>query len=164
MNGNSVGIRELSRQMINLATQMVDFYDKYQLPEPTFGPYCPDIPSSAEYENLRISLSQTADDLLHLINGPQSFIRTFTCSHYDLAAFQVALEFSFFEAIPINGSMRLQNLAKAVGIDEDRTASVIRLLATQRIFAETEPDVFQHSARSALIAQNEDIRATCHFK
>lgn len=164
MSRNSVGIRELSRRIATIAGQVADYYDENHLPEPTFGPDSPDIPSSAEYEKLRISLTQTADDLLHLTNGSKSFIRTLACSHYDLAAFQVALEFNFFEAVPANRSIRLPELAKVVGFDEARVASVIRLLATQRIFAETEPDVFQHSARSVLIAKNEDIHAACHFK
>lgn len=164
MSGKPVGIRELSRRIATIATQIADYYADNQLPEPTFGTDCPDILSTIEYENLRISLTQTANDLLHLTNGPKSFIRTFACSHYDLAAFQVALEFKFFEAVPVDGSIRLPELAKAVGFDEDRVGSVMRLLATQRIFAELEPDIFQHSARSVLIARDEDIRAACHFK
>ena len=99
MHGSQVGIRELCRRIATTATQVAAYYDENQLPEPTFGPDCPDIPSSVEYERLRISLNQTADDLMHLVNGPKNFIRTFTCSHYDLAAFQVALEFNFFENV-----------------------------------------------------------------
>ena len=164
MRESHIGLRELCHRIATIATQVAAFYNDNQLPEPTFGPDCPDIPSSAEYEQLRISLSQTTDDLLHLVNGPKVFIRTFACSHYDLAAFQVALEFKFFESVPATGSIAMADLAKAVGFDEDRVGSVIRLLATQRIFEETEPCVFQHSARSALIARDEDIRAACHFK
>ena len=164
MQGSHVVIRELCRRIATTATQVATYYDENQLPEPTFGPDCPDIPSNVEYERLRTSLSQTADDLVHLVNGPKNFIRTFTCSHYDLAAFQVALDFKFFENVPINKPIALPELAKAVGFDEDRVGSVIRLLATQRIFEETNPGVFQHSARSALLARDEEIRATCHFK
>lgn len=164
MHRSHIGIRELCRRIVTNAAQVAAYYDDNQLPDPTFGPDCPDIPSSIEYERLRISLSQTADDLLHLVNGPKIFIRTFACSHYDLAAFQVALEFKFFENVPIETTITLSELAKAVGFDEDRVGSVIRLLATQRIFEETDSGVFQHSARSALLAKDEDIRAACHFK
>ena len=164
MHGSQIGIRELCRRVAANATQVAAYYDDNQLPEPTFDSDCPDIPSSVEYERLRISLTQAADDLVHLVNGPKIFIRTFACSHYDLAAFQVALDFKFFENVPINKTITLSELAKAVGFDEDRVGSVIRLLATQRIFEEKDSDVFQHSSRSALLAKNEDIRAACHFK
>ena len=93
MQRSHIGIRELCRRIVTNAAQVAAYYDDNQLPDPTFGPDWPDIPSSIEYERLRISLSQTADDLLHLVNGPKNFTRTFACSHYDLTAFQVALEF-----------------------------------------------------------------------
>ena len=159
-----MGVRELSQQIAVIAAQIADYYDANHLPEPTFDPDSPSIPTAANYEALRIPLSQAAHDLLHLVNGPKRFVRTFSFSHYDLAAFQVALDFNFFTVLPLRGSINLSELAKAVGFDEDRAGSVIRLLATQRIFEETEQNVFRHTAISALVAIDEDIRAAANMK
>ncbi|KAL9607259.1 MAG: hypothetical protein Q9167_007812 [Letrouitia subvulpina] len=155
-------IQKLLQQIVSCTQQLTGFLDDKQLPKPTFLPDCPDIPGDPTYETLRVNLNQTAKDLLLLVNGPKNFLRTFHTSAYDLAACQVALDFGFFEAIPVHGTRKLSELASAVGVDEGRVGSVIRLLATQRIFEEVGPDVFSHTATSALVAQNAEIRAAIH--
>jgi hypothetical protein len=58
------------------------------------------VPENPEQIALRARLNDAARDLLRLVNGPRNDARTFVCYLYDLAAWQVACEFNFFEAIP----------------------------------------------------------------
>ena len=53
-------------------------------------------------------------------------------------------------------------IAEKAGMDEDRTARVLRLLATQRIFEEVDGETgrFRHTANSALMARDKDWNAT----
>ena len=155
-------IRKISQRIASNAQQLSLLLDDKQLPRPTFSADCPDIPADPAYEALRVDLNEAANDLLLLVNGPKNFLRTFHTSPYDLVACQVALDFGFFEAVPLDATITLSELSKAVGVDESRVGSVIRLLATQRIFVEAAPDLFQHTATSALIARNKDIRAAVH--
>ncbi|KAL9034360.1 MAG: hypothetical protein Q9214_007079 [Letrouitia sp. 1 TL-2023] len=162
MAASQPNIQKLLQQTVSYAQQLLGFLDDRQLLKPTFSPDCPDTPKDPAYEALRVNLNQTANDLLLLLNGPKNFLRTFHTSAYDLAACQVALDFGFFEAVPVDGTTTLPELASAVGVDESRAGSVIRLLATQRIFEEVTPDVFCHTATSAVVARNADIRAAVH--
>ena len=72
----------------------------------------------------------------------------------------MALDFNFFEAVPLEGSVLLSEIAKTVGMDEDRVGRVMRLLASQRVFVESQPDVFRHTATSALVASDKAIKAS----
>ncbi len=49
-------------------------------------------------------------------------------------------------------------IAKKVGMNKDRIARALRLLATQRIFEEVDDKKrrFRHMANSALLARNEE--------
>ena len=139
------------------------------------------MPETPEYEALRAPLNDAALDLLRLINGPKSTLRSFFFSHYDLAALQVALERRFFSHVPlpldlngdtaVNGQKTVQGasvaeIAENAGMDEDRTARVLRFLATHRIFEEVDGERgrFRHTANSALFARDEDWNATASMQ
>ena len=125
--------------------------------------------------------SQLAD-LSLLVSGPTAHIRSFNCLHYDLAAYQATLELGVFEAVPLEGEsesngtergneeeeaggkggereggkagIELGNLARVVGVDEDRLGRMLRLLVTRGIFLEVVPGRFAHSAASGLIQRD----------
>ena len=118
-----------------------------------------------EYENLRIDLNTAALDLLRLVNGPRVDFRSFFTKHYEMAAWQVALEFDYFGLVPLEASISLQELAAKAGMDEDRTMHVMRFLATQRVFKErvgtSIDDIsFEHTAASAVIAREPLLKDT----
>lgn len=153
-------IRHLVHEIAEDAEQIAQLLESNAVTEPIVNGSFPEAPQTPKYEALRRSLSQSASDLSLLVNGPRVFVRSFCCSHYDLTAFQVALEFGMFEAIPSEGTVSLKELAKAIGLDEERTGSVLRLLATKRMFEEVEYGLFQHTAASTCIAGDEDVKAT----
>jgi hypothetical protein len=125
---------------------------------PDFTTSSAEIPSNSEYEKLRIGLNSVALDLLRLVNGPKVGLRDFFTHHYEMAAWQVALEFDYFNHVPLEGSITLKELAQKAGMDEGRTLQVMRFLATQRVFKELagetdEEHPFEHTATSAMIAR-----------
>jgi hypothetical protein len=113
---------------------------------------------NAEYEKLRVGLNTVALDLLRLVNGPKVGLRDFFTHHYEMAAWQVALEFDYFNHVPLEGSVSLKELAAKAGMDEGRTLQVMRFLTTQRVFKELPEDAdgnyyFAQTAISATIAR-----------
>lgn len=127
--------------------------------EPSFDQNSPSIQGDANYEASRIELNEAALSLVRLVNGPVNEYRRIHLVHYDIAAYQAALELQFFRHVPLDGKISLSDLAHKVGMDEDRCGRIIRLLATQNIFNEVEKDVFEHTAGSALIARDTDMEA-----
>jgi hypothetical protein len=157
-------IVKLSQEILILTEKVANYISNKDLPEPSFDASYPGTPNDPEFEKLQAPLIEALADLLLLIQGPKIFIRTFGLAFQDLAAFQIALEFGFFKKVPLEGSITSEELAKAVGIGEDITASAVRLLATQRIFVESEPGVFQHTSISAVLGRDEDIQAAIHME
>ena len=130
--------------------------------EPTFDADSPAIDPSIEtgdYQNLKTSVNEAANDLLLLINGPKTFLRTFLTTHYELAAYQTAIEYKFFENVPLKGDIHVSKLAEIVSMDVDRTARFLRMLATHRVFKEVEEDRFAHTAASIALATDQEVNS-----
>lgn len=137
------------------------------------------VPNTAEYEALRAPLNDAALDLLRLINGPNISLRSLLMAHFDLGALQVALDRGFFHHVPLpapraNGEgfvtgknetvevgTSVKQIAEKAAMDEDRTARIMRLLSSLRIFqlVPGENESFQHTATSALLAADQDFFA-----
>ena len=72
-------------------------------------------------------------------------------SHTDLAALQMALRSGFFSVVPDdNVGLAIPALATAVDMDVNRTRSVLKMLATHRIFEEHKGEL-RHTSTSALL-------------
>ncbi|CAG5142223.1 uncharacterized protein ALTATR162_LOCUS1110 [Alternaria atra] len=155
---------ELAREVQQLTIKIVgDLTDK-KVPEPSFAIDSDTIPETPEQINLRACLNDAARDLLRLVNGPRNDARTFVCYLYDLAAWQVACEFNFFEAIPEDGSATIKEIAEKAGMDEDRVGRFLRMLSSDRVFQEVEPDVFKHTSRSVLYLKDKQWRDVMHYQ
>ncbi|ROV86719.1 hypothetical protein VMCG_10942 [Cytospora schulzeri] len=129
------------------------------------GPDACDPPDTPEYNALHSSLTASLEKLQHLIDGPHRAMRTFICSGNDLAAFQVAFDFGFFEIVPLEEGvdMPLNELAAKAGMDVDRTSRVVRILATHRVFREARPGFVSHTATSAIFARDEELTCAGHY-
>jgi hypothetical protein len=154
----------LSQEILTLTEKIATYLSDKNLPEPSFDASYGGTPNDPEFEVFQAPLIEALADLSLLIQGPKIFLRTFSLAFQDLAAFQIALEFGFFTKVPLEGSITSEELAKAAGLAEDITASSVRLLATQRIFVESEPGVFQHTSISAILGRDEDIKAAVHME
>ncbi|KAJ6170938.1 O-methyltransferase, partial [Penicillium chermesinum] len=153
----------LAKNISQKTTAIVEYLEANGLSQPSFDVPSPDTPNTAEYVSIYNSLQQSLDDLSMLVAGPKKFLRTFVCQANDLAALQVAFEFKFFHLVPAKGDVLLHNLAFAAGLDVDRTARIMRMLITQRIFAEKRPGYISHSAMSWMIAEDPEIHCAGHY-
>lgn len=155
---------ELAKEVQQLTSKIVgDLTDK-KVPEPSFAIDSDTIPETPEQINLRACLNDAARDLLRLVNGPRNDARTCVCYLYDLAAWQVACEFNFFEAIPEDGSATIKEIAEKAAMDEDRVGRFLRMLSSDRVFQEVEPDVFKHTSRSVLYLKDKQWRDVMHYQ
>ena len=125
---------------------------------PSFSQTSRAIIPSSDFNASRVDLNDAATDLLRLVNGPLNEFRSFFKTQYDLAAYQIALEFHVFESVPLDSQISLFDLAGKVGFDEDRLGRILRMLATHRVFNECERNVWEHTAGSALIATDNEVR------
>lgn len=137
-----------------------------------FGPDALDPPETPEYNALRSSLKASLEDMQRLVDGPRGTMRTLICSGNDLAAFQVAFDFGFFNIVPLSrssnaaddsGEVAIEELAAKAGMDVDRTAHIVRILATHRVFREKRPGIVVHTAASAIFARDEDLACAGHY-
>jgi hypothetical protein len=155
---------ELAKEIQELTTHIVDDLTANNVPEPSFDINSYIIQETPEQIDLRCRLNDATSDLLRLVNGPKNDARTFMCRQYDLAAWQVACQFNFFEAIPETGTASLRDVAKKAGIDEDRTGRFLRILAADRVFEEVEKDVFKHTSRSVLYLRDKQWRDVVEYQ
>lgn len=165
-NSDTSGIILLAKQISELSTQISSCFNASTYPEPNFSASSGDVPKTPEYESLRVSLNDTALDLLRLVNGPKNTLRTYVFSHYDLAVLQVAVERGFFRYIPLEGSIDVRILADKAKMDEDRTTRLLRFLTTRRIFEEvgSASGIFRHTAMSAVMARDRNFHAMVHMQ
>jgi len=133
-------------------------------PVPSLTNDYPSRPDTAEYAAARASLNDAANDLLLLVNGPKAHFRSLFCYQHDLAAFQIAFDHDFFNKVPLEGGIEMGQLAKEVGLDEDRVARIVRFLVTHRVFAVEEGAMVVHTAHSALFAKDPEIFAAAHYQ
>ncbi|KAF2825226.1 O-methyltransferas-like protein [Ophiobolus disseminans] len=131
----------LAKEVEQLTSNIVTHLEAKSLREPTFETDSESVPETPELIAIRARLNDTTRNLLRLVNGPKNDARTFMCYLYDLAAWQVACEFNFFEAIPEDGKVHARDIAERVGMDEDRVARFLRMLTSDRVFEEVEKDM-----------------------
>ncbi|KAI9148768.1 O-methyltransferase sol2 [Paramyrothecium foliicola] len=157
-------VLEKARETLRQAERLVHYLEENGLEEPNFTASSPPNPENSEYDAIRTDLTEAAQDLALLANGPLQWIRTFCCSHHDLAAWQTALRFKYFDLVPIGKSMSVKDIAARAKMDEDRTGRILKFLATQHCFYEVSEDVYEHTSLSAFIARNKDVEACFAFE
>jgi hypothetical protein len=90
-------IASITARISELSLQISSYLESTSHPEPSFDVSSAAVPETADYEALRAPLNDAALDLLRLINGPRRDIRTKSMSHFDHAAYQIALDRRFFD-------------------------------------------------------------------
>ena len=152
----------LAEEIQRKTYKIVKHLREHDQEEPTFEADSPAINPSVEtagFEILKNAVNDAANDLILLVNGPKAFLRTFLTTHYELAAYQTAIEFKYFENVPLKGNIHISSLAKSVGMDEDRTGRFMRMLTTHRVFKEVEEDTFAHTATSIALATDHEVNS-----
>lgn len=153
----------LAQKILELTQDMTKYFQANNLAAPTFALDSEDPPDTAEYRDLHATLKTSLEDLQRLIDGPRKWLRTFCTTGYDLGALQIALDFEFFQLVPAQGDISLEDLAKQAGLDVDRTSRIIRQLITYRFFEELRPGVISHSSTTLAMQQDEELRSVVHY-
>lgn len=153
----------LADDVVRQTRDIVEYLRVNNYPAPTLTADCVDRPETLEYLKLHDGLKQSLDDLKYLVEGPKMHFRALCCQGYELGAVQVALDFNFFEIVPPDGHISLQDLSSKSGVDLDRTTRIVRLLATESLFREPTPGYVAHNPSSYLLHKDEDIRSTLHY-
>ena len=155
-------ILSLAESILEQTKGVTKYLQANDLAAPTFSPKASSPPNNGEYVALQNSLRSSLEDLQRLVDGPTKFYRSFFMLGYDLAAFQIALDFDFFALVPADGEISLEELANKAGLDQDRTSRVVRLLVTQRFFQERRAGFISHNSFSIAL-QDEELRALVHY-
>jgi len=154
----------LAQRVQELSTNIISHlkHTGHQVPNST--PASPAVPiGDSKYDNLRSSLNDAASTLLLLVNGPTLHARKLLSAANDLAAYQVAFDFDFFNAVPVDGVLDLHHLSEKTGIDADRAGRIIRTLATQHMFEEVGRNKFAHTNASAIFVRDPELFAACQY-
>ncbi|KAI0841458.1 O-methyltransferase [Hypoxylon sp. FL0890] len=160
---NADGLLHLAELILQQTTSISSYLRRNAVALPTFDTDSSEPPETAEYQALHSSLTSTLEDLQYLMNGPRACIRSYLLSGFELAAVQIAFEFDFFKIIPEKGEIEVGELAKKAGMDADRAARVLRILATRRIFQEKTPGYFSQTAASLAFAKDEEMKCAGQF-
>ncbi|KJK77200.1 hypothetical protein H634G_07507 [Metarhizium anisopliae BRIP 53293] len=150
-------ILQKARETLRQSEALVDYLETHGIDVPNFTAFSPAYLADKKYDDICTDLSQIAKDLILLSQGPMRWLRIFFCSHHDLGAWQAALRFGYITIVPLNRPIMIQDIASASRMDVDRTRRIMKLLASQRCFQEVKEDVYEHTAMSAVIAQERNI-------
>lgn len=146
----------LAKELVHLTEEAVQEAQERGSAPLNFSARATARPATQKYAEVQAKINTVALDLVRLISGPKVVYRHLFVSHYDLAAYQVALEFDFFNLVPLYGTIPVSALAEKAGLDTDRAERILRTLATQRVFEEVPVrggTAFKHTAASALIVE-----------
>ncbi|RYP57290.1 hypothetical protein DL769_009576 [Monosporascus sp. CRB-8-3] len=159
----NVSILGLAENILEKTKEITKYLQANDLAAPTFSTKSSSPPGGADYRELQGSLRTLLEDLQRLVDGPTLFYRHFLMRGYEIAAFQIALDFDFFTLVPAEGEILIEELARKAGLDNDRTGRVVRLLITHRFFQERRPGYFSHNSFSLALQQDDEIRSMVHY-
>ncbi|KAI0535678.1 S-adenosyl-L-methionine-dependent methyltransferase [Xylaria digitata] len=163
MNSQGSSVLSLAEDILEQAKAITHCYQANNVAVPTFPLQSSDPPTTPEYQSLQNDLRTSIEDLQRLVEGPRKFLRSFAAQVYDLASFQIALDFEFFTIIPAEGEISFEELSNRAGLDLDRVSRLVRMLITFRFFEEKTPGFISHSSSSIVLLKDEELRCTVHY-
>jgi len=158
----NISILGLAESILEKTKDITKYLQANNFVAPTFSSVAGNLPRTADYQKLQSDLRTSLEDLQRLVEGPEKFYRHFLMRGYELAAFQIALDFDFFALVPTKGDISLEELASKAGLDKDRTSRVMRLLITHRFFQECKPGFISHNSFSVAL-QDEEFKSVVHY-
>ncbi|KAL8856459.1 MAG: hypothetical protein Q9178_006929 [Gyalolechia marmorata] len=156
-------IVRLAERILEDTKEVTKYLQGSSIALPTFSPTAEQLPTTPDFQKLQARLKTQLEDLQLLVDGPATFYRHFLMRGYEIAAFQIALDFDFFTLVPGEGDIKLEDLASKAGLDQDRTGRVMRLLITHRFFQESRPGFFSHNSFSIGLQRDDEMRSMVHY-
>jgi len=154
-NNEDVSILGLTEGILEKAKEITKYLQAQNEAAPTFSCPSASVPVTTNYNDIQISLKESLEDLRCLVEGPAKFYRHYLMHGYELAAFQVALDFDFFTLVPSTSEISLDKLDRKSGLDVDRTNRIMRLLIMHRFFKEITPGFVSHNSFSLALQDEE---------
>ena len=159
----NASIVRLAENILENTKEITKYLQSSNVALPTFSPTAEELPSTPDFQKLQTRLRTHLEDLQLLVDGPPRFFRHFLVRGYEIAAFQIALDFGFFTLVPVEGDIFVEDLANKAGLDQDRTGRIMRLLITHRFFQESKPEFFSHNSFSIALQRDDEMRSMVHY-
>lgn len=156
-------ILQLAESILENTKEVTKYLEASNVALPSFSPTAGELPKTPDFQKLQSRLRTQLEDLQLLIDGPSTFFRHFLMRGYEIAAFQIALDFDFFTLVPAEGEIELGDLAGKAGLDQDRTGRIMRLLITHHFFQERRPGFFSHNSFSITLQKDDEMRSMVHY-
>ncbi|KAI9155765.1 O-methyltransferase sol2 [Paramyrothecium foliicola] len=125
--------------------EIVAYLEANKIAEPNFSADSSSTPMTPEYVALQNKLTGSLEDLRFLVEGPTQLLRSVCVLGFELAAFQIALDFEFFNSV---------EPGKEISVAE---------LAQKAVFQQTKPGWITHTSASQIMHQDMEIRSAVHF-
>ncbi|KAK0728822.1 O-methyltransferase [Lasiosphaeria miniovina] len=98
----------------------------------------------------RATVVRRLDTLRCLVHGGLDALLFQARPFQILPALNMLLDFGVFDAVPVGGSVSLEDLSAAVKLDASILARFLHIVLTQGILRETARDMYEHTAASAI--------------
>ena len=121
----NASILALAEGVLSNTKSLIEQLNASNIALPTFSTKSPALPTTPDFQALQTRLKTQLEDLQLLVSGSANFYRNFLVGGYEIAVFQLALDFEFFTIVPSEGSISLEELASKAGLDADRTGMQI---------------------------------------
>ncbi|KAJ5967104.1 S-adenosyl-L-methionine-dependent methyltransferase [Penicillium viridicatum] len=114
------------------------------------------LPASAptEIHAARQALMEAALQTFQLAAGPSEYLPHLAVGYQYVTCLQWLTHFGIFPLVPLTGSVSYSVVAAAANVSEKQLKTVARMVMTNHVFCEPEPDTIAHTATSALLVTN----------
>lgn len=130
-----------------------------KIPKPTLGPdgphHFPVPPDTFEIQLAREKLLDAVRRLQLLALGPVEALFQLSSRSHELSVIHAIYALDIASVVPLYGEASFGEIAKAVGIDEDRVTRIIRLAVTSGVFQEIHTGFVSHTGMSSVLAANQ---------
>ncbi|KAF7190671.1 O-methyltransferase bik3, partial [Pseudocercospora fuligena] len=117
----------------------------------------------AEVKLARELLMDHAVRLSQLISGPSEYLwRTIVGCQY-AECLKWLNHFKIFELVPLDGNVSYSEISEKAHVLEDRLKTIARMAMTSGLFAEPRPGYIAHSATSAALQSNQDLKVQLNW-
>ncbi|KAI9832129.1 MAG: hypothetical protein M1819_004480 [Sarea resinae] len=167
MSSSPRTLTDIATEILAHARALDDFIATNNLPQPSFAPDAlatlPIPPSNDSLRESRQSLMQASQEIYQLAAGPAEHLHRLCWLHGDSLSVRALTHFRIPEAVPLDGELSFEQIARDCNVDLDRSRRVIRHAMTNNLFQEPRPGFVAHTAASALLVKDQGLRHWVHM-
>ncbi|EJD50942.1 O-methyltransferase [Auricularia subglabra TFB-10046 SS5] len=151
-------LTELTSIIQSETAKIEKFFAANGLPGLSFDPQAPlDFPvptTNAEIHQARRAVINATQELHDLMVGPTESVRWLTWSYNDNLSLQAVYRFRLAQAVPVDGDISFDDIAKASNVDVVNVKRILRHAMTNRVFREPRAGYVAHTAASRALLDN----------